>query len=255
MSHVVLLGDSIFDNERYVPGGPAVIEHLRRVLPKGWRATLLARDGDRAVDVPGQLAGLPADATHLIVSAGGNDALEHILLFQEPASSVGEAMVRLAEMREEFLQAYRRMLEAALQSGKSAAVCTIYDAIPGLPRGRTPALPLSMRFCAGRRFRLPLIDLRLICNEASDYAATSRLNVGVRRREDRRPSRGPDRLVAASFSPVLANKSSLFVSCFPLIMMAGFRRCELVSRRRRFLSSRSFSTRAPMRLGDGRGEP
>jgi hypothetical protein len=28
VSHVVLLGDSIFDNGRYVPGGPAVIDHL-----------------------------------------------------------------------------------------------------------------------------------------------------------------------------------------------------------------------------------
>lgn len=45
MSHVVLLGDSIFDNGRYVPGGPSVIAHLRKALPDGWRATLLARDG------------------------------------------------------------------------------------------------------------------------------------------------------------------------------------------------------------------
>ena len=35
MSHVVLLGDSIFDNGRYVPGGPSVIEHLRKALPAG----------------------------------------------------------------------------------------------------------------------------------------------------------------------------------------------------------------------------
>jgi hypothetical protein len=30
MKHVVLLGDSIFDNTVYVPGKPAVIEQLRR---------------------------------------------------------------------------------------------------------------------------------------------------------------------------------------------------------------------------------
>ncbi len=35
MNHIVLLGDSIFDNARYVPGGPSVIEHLRRGLPAG----------------------------------------------------------------------------------------------------------------------------------------------------------------------------------------------------------------------------
>lgn len=33
MSHVVLLGDSIFDNAAYVAGGPDVIRQLREMLP------------------------------------------------------------------------------------------------------------------------------------------------------------------------------------------------------------------------------
>ena len=45
MGHVVLLGDSIFDNARYVPGGPSVTDHLRRSLPREWQVTLLACDG------------------------------------------------------------------------------------------------------------------------------------------------------------------------------------------------------------------
>jgi hypothetical protein len=70
MGHVVLLGDSIFDNARYVPGRPPVVEQLRRYLPPGWRASLLAVDGHGTADVPSQLARLPADATHLFVSTG-----------------------------------------------------------------------------------------------------------------------------------------------------------------------------------------
>ena len=35
MSHVVLLGDSIFDNASYVPGRPAVIDQMRTSLPRG----------------------------------------------------------------------------------------------------------------------------------------------------------------------------------------------------------------------------
>ena len=73
--HLVLLGDSIFDNAIYVPDGPSVIDHLRTILPAEWRATLLANDGDVTADVEGQLLKLPADATHLIISVGGNDAL------------------------------------------------------------------------------------------------------------------------------------------------------------------------------------
>ena len=55
MNHVVLLGDSIFDNAAYVPGGPAVIEHLRKELPPGWKGTLVARDGAVTDDVPRQV--------------------------------------------------------------------------------------------------------------------------------------------------------------------------------------------------------
>ena len=80
MSHAVLLGDSIFDNAAYVRGGPAVIDQFRAVLPGGWRATLLAVDGDITEMVPVRLRELPADATHLVVSVGGNDALRHIHL-------------------------------------------------------------------------------------------------------------------------------------------------------------------------------
>ena len=56
MGHVVLFGDSIFDNARYVPDRPPVIEQVRRSLPSGWRATLLAVDGHVTSDVQRQLA-------------------------------------------------------------------------------------------------------------------------------------------------------------------------------------------------------
>lgn len=51
MRHVVLLGDSIFDNARYVPDRPPVIEQLQKALPPGWRASLLAVDGAVTEDV------------------------------------------------------------------------------------------------------------------------------------------------------------------------------------------------------------
>ena len=49
--YVVLLGDSIFDNARYVPGRPAVIEQVPGALPQGWRASLRAADGHVTADV------------------------------------------------------------------------------------------------------------------------------------------------------------------------------------------------------------
>src|SRR6185436_5966678 len=75
MIHIVLLGDSIFDNAAYVAGGPDVVRQLREILPSGWRATVNALDGAVISDVPQQLKELPRDATHLVLSIGGNDAL------------------------------------------------------------------------------------------------------------------------------------------------------------------------------------
>src|SRR5918996_5903451 len=77
MPHLVLLGDSVFDNARYVSKGHSVIEQLRNQLPAGWNATLLAVDGHVTSDIARQLERLPKDATHLLVSSGGNDALSH----------------------------------------------------------------------------------------------------------------------------------------------------------------------------------
>jgi len=39
LPHIVLLGDSIFDNAGYVAGGPDVVRQLRDIQPSGWRAT------------------------------------------------------------------------------------------------------------------------------------------------------------------------------------------------------------------------
>ena len=69
---------SIFDNAAYVGGGPDVITQLREKLPAGWRATLGAVDGSTMPDINGQLDNLPVDATHLVVSIGGNDALGQV---------------------------------------------------------------------------------------------------------------------------------------------------------------------------------
>ena len=75
MTHMVLLGDSIFDNESYVPEGLDVISHLRQRLDAASQATLLAVDGATAKDIPFQVLDVPDDSTHLVLSAGGNDAL------------------------------------------------------------------------------------------------------------------------------------------------------------------------------------
>jgi hypothetical protein len=175
MGHVVLLGDSIFDNRSYVAPAPDVVAQLRRRLGDGWSASLLAVDGHVSADVlTSQLGRTPKDATHLVISAGGNDALGSASILSEPARSVAEAVSRLAEAQDRFRGTYLRMIDAVAARKLPTALCTIYDANYPAPQARLVVAALSLfndvitraAFANG----LSLIDLRLICSEPADYA-------------------------------------------------------------------------------------
>jgi hypothetical protein len=182
MNHVVLLGDSIFDNARYVPGDPSVIEHVRRCLPGEWRATLLARDGAGTAEVGRQIDQLPGDATHVILSVGGNDALDHSgLILHELAGSFAEVLSRLAVVQEQFQRDYRGVLRRLLDHGRTTAVCTVYDAIPGLDPAERTGLCLFNDVLLREAFRagVPVIDLRLVCTDVADYSRSSPIEPSV----------------------------------------------------------------------------
>ena len=174
MPHVVLLGDSIFDNAAYVPGEPSVEAQLREHMPEA-RVTLLARDGDMVDGIAAQIARLPADASHLFISVGGNDALGYIDVLTEQASGVGEALLRMAGIAEDFERGYRRMLDFALTLRLPVAGCTIYypafDEI-GLQRMAVAAETFFNDVITRCAFEqgVPLLDLRLICDDPGDYA-------------------------------------------------------------------------------------
>ena len=172
--HVVLLGDSIFDNAAYVLGGPDVVRQLREVLPPGTRATLLAVDGAVTAGVQRQLERLPPDASLLVVSAGGNDALGEAHLLQQSVRTIGEGMGQLAKSQRRFAEGYNSMLDQVRERGLPTAVCTIYDANFPPPEGQVITAALSLFNDAITRAafarRLPLIDLRLICDDPGDYA-------------------------------------------------------------------------------------
>jgi lysophospholipase L1-like esterase len=178
--HVVLLGDSIFDNRAYVGGGPDVVTQLRARLPPGWQATLAAVDGAVARDVERQLARLPPappsqGTTHLVLSVGGNDALRQEGVLGQPTRSVGEGLMRLAAAQEGFRQDYRAVLAILLARGLPLAVATIYDprfADPLRQRLAVTGLALFNDVILREAFSrgLPVIDLRLVCDHDADFA-------------------------------------------------------------------------------------
>lgn len=175
MNHVVLLGDSIFDNATYVPGELPVIEQLRKQLSPSWQATLLAVDGDVIVDVMKQTTQLPGDTSHIVISCGGNDALRYSNILQERVKSVSEALQRLTILKKEFQFNYRIMLKHVLNFSKPMSVCTVYDSVPGIEPQALTALSIFNEVILREAFavKVPIIDLRLIFTEVTDYSALS----------------------------------------------------------------------------------
>lgn len=178
MAHIVLLGDSIFDNAPYVPPGTEVQARLRALPRRPHRVSLLARDGSVMADMAAQVARLrelPVPADWLVVSCGGNDVLGLVGAMHGPVGTVLEAADLLAQWQAGFRQAYRDMLDLLLAQGIPVAVATIYDAVPGLSAGlRTALAPFNDVILREAVLRaLPVLDLRVVCSEPGDYASCS----------------------------------------------------------------------------------
>lgn len=175
MQNIVLLGDSIFDNGSYVDIGDSVHEQLSMRLPEDWKVTMLAVDGATVEYVHEQLKRMPDDATHLFVSVGGNDALENSGIVREPENVTGNLISALANIQAPFRARYRALLHAVLAFNKPTAICTIYDAVPGLSMEEITGLSIfnDVIIREGSQKALPILDLRALCDEPRDYAAVS----------------------------------------------------------------------------------
>lgn len=175
MRHVALLGDSIFDNSSYTRGAPDVVSHLRALLPAGWNATLLALDGATTAGVTAQAARVPRDATDIVLSVGGNDALGEIDLLSTRVASTAQALTLFGTRVQAFEAHYAAAVEAVTRLGRPVTVCTIYNGQLPDPREAALARVALMLFndaiirTAFAR-ALGLIDLRFVCEAAEDYA-------------------------------------------------------------------------------------
>lgn len=172
--HIVLLGDSIFDNKSYVGDGDDTITSLRSLMDTE-KATLLAVDGSVVSGVERQLKRLPKDATNLVISVGGNDALGEMSILEQAVEASAEVFYELHQVGSEFEKRYEAMLKAVKRYNLPITLCTIY-----YPRFEHPVFQ-NLACSALATFNdviirqavlnnLPLIDLRLVCNEDADYA-------------------------------------------------------------------------------------
>jgi len=130
--HIVLLGDSTLDNGRYLDlarGELSVEKQLhKRCLERGWSMTVLAQDGSVLDDVrQRQMPLIPESATHLVLSASGNDLLSLLndmvvanFTLSSMYATIGHGLAQVAEN-------YRALLQDLKALGCHLSCCTLYS--------------------------------------------------------------------------------------------------------------------------------
>ena len=179
---IALLGDSTFDNGAYTDGGPDVATHLGRLLVGDDTAVLLARDGAMVAGVEEQVQALsamcdpgaaPEPVTHVALSVGGNDLLAEAGVLNAPVASVGEALVLVRERSASFGSRYRSLLDRLMELRLKTVLCTVYNG--AFPSDEARVIEAALRIFdheiieAGLARGVPIIDLRRVCSEPSDY--------------------------------------------------------------------------------------
>ncbi len=198
MTNITLLGDSIFDNQVYIADEPDVVTHLQKLIPQDWKATLNAVDGSMIENVSQQLLDCPKNTTHFVVSVGGNNAIMNSDVLGLPVNSSAEVFDTLSDRINNFEIQYNEMLKVISNRNLPIAVCTIY--YPNFPDSTFQKLSVAALSAFNDviirqaiLFGIPVLDLRLICNEESDYA------------NEIEPSSGGGRKIAVKILEVVEN--------------------------------------------------
>ncbi len=133
--HLLMLGDSVFDNGVYVPGEPDVSAQVKSHLERSFKSSKLtfhARDGAVMSDVKNQqIKNIPEDITHIVLSIGGNDLLGLIqYLDQNRGDSFHQNLQFLSQLKQKFSEEYTEVIQTIDTLGIPFSVCTIYYAGP-----------------------------------------------------------------------------------------------------------------------------
>lgn len=179
--HLVLLGDAL----QNIDLGKGQAESALVPRPRNpWKLTVLQPP---EVLRQGRVRVIPAGATHIGICVDGGWAIETSGLLQGSARTIREALDALARAADEFENMFARLIAAATEAGVPTIVCTLVPARyvePSQQRVAATALAifndriLRRAIAAG----LSIVELRLVCDENSDYASETLLShAGVRK--------------------------------------------------------------------------
>jgi hypothetical protein len=179
--HLVLLGDAL----QNIDLGAGEIESALVPRPRNpWKLTVL--QGVQTLQ-RGHLREIPEDATHLVISVEGAWAIEASGLLQSGTHTIREALAVLCAAADEFEVILRSLIAAAQETGLPTVVCTLVPdrfAKPAQHRVAATALAIFNDRVVRRAFAasLPIVDLRMVCDEDADYASETLLSrAGVRK--------------------------------------------------------------------------
>jgi hypothetical protein len=179
--HLVLLGDALQNIDMGVEPAEAVLVPRPR---NPWRLTVL--EAPQVLE-RGWARAIPLDATHIGICLDGGWAIEASGLLRGEAKSIRSALKALAAAADQFEEIFAKLIASALEAGLPTVVCTL---VPSrhqeASRRRVAATALAIfndrilrqAFWA----KLSIVELRLICDEDSDYASETLLSrAGVRK--------------------------------------------------------------------------
>ena len=179
-NRIILLGDSIIDNGAYVlPAEPDVTKQLQALMPEH-AVIKRALDGAVCADVLSSQVSNLKSTDRIILSAGGNDALQHIDLFEATTStSAKDVLVRLAKTREEFRRNYAPLLDRLAIARAPVMVLTVYNPCfdgHGMDVSYQQAAESAISMLndviqqEAHRRSFDLLELRTLFTDRADYA-------------------------------------------------------------------------------------
>jgi hypothetical protein len=179
--HLVLLGDAL----QNIDLGEGDRESALVPRPRNpWKLTVLEPP---QVLQQRHVRAIPADASHIGVCLEGGWAIETSGLLMGGTQSIHGALDALASAADEFENIFVRLIAAATETGLPTIVCTLVPARyaePSQQRVAATALAIFNDRILRRAFaaRLSIVELRLVCDEESDYANETLLSrSGVRK--------------------------------------------------------------------------
>lgn len=115
---------------------------------------------------------MPIDATHFVLSVGGNDALGCLSQLGAPTANIVGALVTLSVMLATFRRNYTALLVELVALNKPLMVCTVYGDVSGLTEPLKAVLGMFNDVIVREaiRYGVPVLDLRMICTEPDDYS-------------------------------------------------------------------------------------